>query len=315
MNETKDKLKWNSPIVITLLTAVVGIIGTSAGSVFQGYHENVLARQKSESALIFEALKPKDPQERAKYLKFLVDAGLVDSLDITKLKKLIDDPNLIPGLSPKLEIASGKDILSSKYSEAGGISATVKNTWISFPKDSKNAVALSRLYQSGRVIAFGHDDALEPKDMLKKSLNWLSDDGKNKSIAFTSGHCEWVPVRLSKDSKDHLYGKLSSWNYQVKEIPNVINEKDLRDVGVLVIGNAWGDISDQEINVIEQFVTNGGGLFLTGLGWSWKEYSINNELQCEGQNDRQEPGRLYTYPMNRVVQPFGASWNEVIIKK
>jgi hypothetical protein len=65
----------------------------------------------------------------------------------------------------------------------------------------------------------------------------------------------------------------------------------LANFDVLVVGTAWGDFTDAELDSIQQFVISGGGLFITGLGWSW----VNPDL-----------GRtLDNYPMNRIATRFG----------
>jgi hypothetical protein len=63
---------------------------------------------------------------------------------------------------------------------------------------------------------------------------------------------------------------------------------------VVLIGNAWGDFSQQEIDALKSFVSSGGGLLLMGLGWSWEPYN---------------PGKtLDDYPMNKIGEVFGIRW-------
>ena len=60
------------------------------------------------------------------------------------------------------------------------------------------------------------------------------------------------------------------------------------------MGNAWGDFKKSEINAVEDFVKNGGNLFVVGDGQSWQETGKD----------------ILTYPMNRLVESYDMKWIE-----
>ena len=47
-----------------------------------------------------------------------------------------------------------------------------------------------------------------------------------------------------------------------------------------------------------------------GLGWSWQRNSVQPGYACEGQNSGQNVDDGETYPMNRILAPFGAQWSD-----
>ncbi|MBO3840674.1 MAG: hypothetical protein QXJ72_08125 [Thermoproteota archaeon] len=149
----------------------------------------------------------------------------------------------------------------------------------------------------GRVIAFGHDgfltnEALELFDNKKFGNNvvdWLDKLGRKK-ILVTTGHREWY----GGDNFNSFKSELERRGYNVIRFSGAISQSILSDVGVVLIGNAWGELSPSEINVLREFVEGGGGLFLMGLGWSWEPYN---------------PGKtLDDYPMNKIGGLFGIRW-------
>lgn len=311
----RKKSKWESPIIITVATAVIGLIGTAAGAVLQGFHETNLSRQKFESSLIFKALEPSDALERANYLKFLIDAGLVNSLDVKKIEDLASNPERLPSSSPELGLASSTDILSSPWSLPGGIEVDDQEKWDSW-EDGGVSFAVSRKYKLGNVIAFGHDDILKGSGNLKnlkQSFMWLSKPSGKNIIAFSTDHCEWFPNRTNRTEVENLYYALQDWGYEVKIISESINDDSLDDVGVLVVGNAWGNIPETEINAIEKFVSKGGGFMAVGLGWSWGQ-SDQEQLKCHLPSYGENANDLSTYPMNRVFASYGARWTGKIIE-
>jgi hypothetical protein len=132
------------------------------------------------------------------------------------------------------------------------------------------------------------------------------------SVFIASGHCEWLPTRARAWA---LPGQLSDWGYAVQEIPGSITDGWLANAGVLIIGNAWGDLTADEVKAIERFVANGGGLLAAGLGWSWVDQSTEPDMTCAGQAEGQSIDDLRTYPMNRVVAPYAMSWSGEAIER
>jgi hypothetical protein len=156
------------------------------------------------------------------------------------------------------------------------------------------------LYGKGRFITVGHDGLLRDESALNfdnpafilNAFNWMNDNG-SKVIKMTSGHAEWVnagntPVFQTLVTQD---------GFQVMNLPGTITASSLTDVDILVIGNAWSTISPAEITAIHDFVSNGGGLFMLGLGWSYMAFV----------------GPLSDYAMNQIASPMGVEWIDGVI--
>lgn len=111
--ETKAKIEldkrgvwFSSPLLIGLFSAVFGILGTGIGAALQGYSNLQLERQKFESSLIQKALEIKDRKEAAKTLLFLVNSGVIQSLDKAKIRKIAENSEQLPALTQLLVAAA-----------------------------------------------------------------------------------------------------------------------------------------------------------------------------------------------------------------
>jgi hypothetical protein len=150
---------------------------------------------------------------------------------------------------------------------------------------------------SGRVVALGDENfwinealgLLDNKKFGNNVVDWL-DGLSTKKILITTGHREWV----GGSNFDDLKSELETLGYTVTRLPGVLTSASLSGIGVVMIGNAWGMISQSEVETLQTFVTSGGGLLLMGLGWSWEPYN---------------PGlTLDDYPMNVLGEVFGVRW-------
>jgi Circadian oscillating protein COP23 len=120
--ETKVQLEINhrniwftSPLLIGLASALFGLLGTALGAVLQGQSNfqlekhkleasSQLERQKFEFSLILKALESKDKlilmgsdrKEAAKKLAFLVNLGVIKTVNLNAIKKLVDNPDDLP---------------------------------------------------------------------------------------------------------------------------------------------------------------------------------------------------------------------------
>jgi hypothetical protein len=91
-----------------------------------------------------------------------------------------------------------------------------------------------------------------------------------------------------------LGGLLCSNGFTLASVPAPINMTGLAAASVLIIGNAWGDFTTNEIETVHQFVSDGGGLLLAGLGWSWLAYHPGTTLE--------------DYPMTKMAAPYQVGW-------
>jgi hypothetical protein len=98
---------FKSPHNAPVLVAVLGLIAAGASAAIAWYSSTQLERSKFEYALIQKALEIKDRREAAKNLKFLVDVGVIKSLDSQKITSLAADPESLPTYSSSAPISAG----------------------------------------------------------------------------------------------------------------------------------------------------------------------------------------------------------------
>lgn len=86
-------------LLVTIITLMVGLAGTAFGAILQGRFNAQLERQKFESTLIEKALNTDDQSEAARRLLFLLDTGVIQSLDGNKIRnKAEKQPAQLPVL-------------------------------------------------------------------------------------------------------------------------------------------------------------------------------------------------------------------------
>lgn len=98
-----------SPLLGTILVALIGLIGTGIGSLIGGYNNLQLEKEKLRSSLILKAIETQDPESAINFLKLLKDVKLVTDLDTT-IDKWGKDKNSIPLRPPQEEITIFEDI-------------------------------------------------------------------------------------------------------------------------------------------------------------------------------------------------------------
>ena len=160
-----------------------------------------------------------------------------------------------------------------------------------------STVAMASSLGSGRVVALGHDGFLineaivlyDNKKFGDNIIAWL-DKQNLKTILLTTGHSEWQGGANSDSFKLELEPK----GYTVTRYSGSISSSALSGISVVIVGNAWGAITQQEILALQNFVSGGGGLLLMGLGWSWEPYNQGSTLD--------------DYPMNQLGEVFGIRW-------
>jgi hypothetical protein len=159
------------------------------------------------------------------------------------------------------------------------------------------AVGMAGEHGQGRFAALGHDgffsnEALLLFDNLPLARNlfaWLSAPSGRQTVRVAIGHQEWFG---EVEEMASLFTSLEGQGYLASTLDGTIDAAALATTGVLLVGNAWGDMTPDEVSAIGGFVQGGGGVLLLGLGWSWLAYQ----------------GALEQYPMNAVGGVFGLRW-------
>lgn len=78
-------------------TAIVGLVAVAVGASLQGYWATRLERTKFESTIVQDALKrTTNKQEVAKDLSFLIDTGVVRTLNIAAIRGYASTPERLP---------------------------------------------------------------------------------------------------------------------------------------------------------------------------------------------------------------------------
>jgi hypothetical protein len=160
-------------------------------------------------------------------------------------------------------------------------------------------VGIASKYGNGRVIALGHDGFLEDSNIIildnekftTNAIAWLDKNVKKKAL-ISVGHSEW----LNSSNTAILSSLLTNMGFSVNYYSGTFSSSTLNDVGLVIIGAAWSDFTNNEIENLKNYVQNGNGLFLLGVGWSWVPYHPGTTID--------------DYPMNKLGREFGIKWIE-----
>ena len=209
----------------------------------------------------------------------------------------------------------------NQKSVPGEIKVSDDDAWIKLSEsEEKKIFSMLRDYGDGKVFVAGHGSVLTRVNspiLLRSAVGWLNLSNDEGKILISSGHCE-IASLIKKNPYGlpalKLQNQLQEWEYTVNNISAPIDETKLREGNILVIGNAWGNFTQSEIDAVENFVKNGGSLLVVGSGWPWRKYSdpdVNpNNDPCRGQTVGQNIKDISTYPMNRLVEPYKMQWTE-----
>ena len=173
----------------------------------------------------------------------------------------------------------------------------------------KPPLVMAREYENyGRVISIGHEgyftgSNIDRYDNLQLGLNsikWLDKD-ETKKILF-----DWRSLQWGQDIyQNGLINSLRVEGYTVDvfdgEVEGDVSAEYLANYGIYMICTSWASFTQGEIDAIVKYVQqDGGGLFLTGLGWSWVAYHPESTID--------------EYPMNVIATNFGMEFFDDIIQ-
>ena len=143
-------------------------------------------------------------------------------------------------------------------------------------------------YQNGKVIAIAHEGLLSNNSIqsydnltfITNAIDWLNSG--NKRVTLKQG---WI----NNNNISTLKNTLIADNYTFNTLSGNLTSASLANTDVLILGNDWNGTQPylaDELTALNNFVANGGSIFIAGLGWSW-------------------PNALNLYPMNEVANLFG----------
>ena len=196
-------------------------------------------------------------------------------------------------------------------------------TWSPIIRKGEQVFAALREFEQGRIFATSHGSVIgdtrlleakysDSQEFVKTSLKWLNGRNGKYRILVSSEHCEVLTVSKN-EGLSRWKKQFEEWNYTVNEISAPITDTKLKEADILIIGNAWGNFTQEEIEVVKKFVSRGGGLLAVAIGWDWKNFNFNNpdwekHLNCKDNKSGQNPNNPSTHPMNRLFEPFDLQW-------
>lgn len=198
-----------------------------------------------------------------------------------------------------------------RSADPGALEMDVPASWVVLMQRRDLVFAAARDYGDGRIMAVAHDGVLSgpastrADGFLRRTLAWLKGPRGAQIVVVAAGHCEWLP---NDEPHWRLPALMRDWGHDVVVAEGALDDTVLADAGVLIVGNAWGDFSADEIAAVERFARRGGGVLAAGLGWSWMQDGAADDMSCPGMIAQQDVTDLATYPMNRLARAFGARW-------
>jgi len=195
----------------------------------------------------------------------------------------------------------------------------------------ESSIVMSSEYGEGKVLAFGHEGFLinivsslgdlrgsdsattgntefDNDDFLMEAINWFGSP-VYRDVKITTNHNEFAAWHELEAFRDVLV----QMGYIPSLIEGEITSSELSDTGILILGNAWGEINDNEISAVHNFVEAGGGLIMAGLGWSWLSYADDPNWTSALSDKPGEEPTLENYPMNKVAKAFGIQWADGVV--
>lgn len=157
-----------------------------------------------------------------------------------------------------------------------GLVAGGASSWISTPCDARTLggpaplVAAARSWGSGRIIFTSRDwssNLANNATFRANAATWLA-NGRPGPLVWTTGHQEWH----GSSSGSVLPSLAASMGRSSYGLGGTVTASSLANVAVLYVLDPWANFTDNERTAILNWVSNGGGLWVTALGWSWNAY-------------------------------------------
>ncbi|MFK7893475.1 MAG: toll/interleukin-1 receptor domain-containing protein [Granulosicoccus sp.] len=167
----------------------------------------------------------------------------------------------------------------------------------------------------GRVFAVAHNGVLQSDSnnhtLLKHVLRWMSGySAISKPVLYSVGHCEVVSLNSDYNLPEKLIREETGLDlFAIRDLDDT---EKLNNSSALIIGNAWGELTDAEIQAVVSYVNNGGNLIMAGLLWSWEAYKNGSNFNpCSFQPESLAEGLAIeqdVYPMQALGQRLGITW-------
>ncbi|MFN0148624.1 MAG: TIR domain-containing protein [Dehalococcoidia bacterium] len=156
------------------------------------------------------------------------------------------------------------------------------------PRTAEFAACKARL-----APALQADNLVFADNALRWVLSSFTCDGSSITIAIFE---EFESLANTRELAAMLNRR--GWDYKRLDPSRPLADQ-LECVDALIWGNVW-EATDQQLFEVVQYVRDGGGLLLGGLGWSWVQ---------AGPGSPSAPPSLETYPANRLAAAFGFAFS------
>ncbi|MEZ5460292.1 caspase family protein [Dokdonella sp.] len=187
------------------------------------------------------------------------------------------------------------------------VAEAMQSEWEPFVFRGSSVFALRSSHAGGKIVALSHDELPVDEIFMDYVLGWMLDGKDDATFLVSTSHCEVITYEI-----ENVLARSQFSNSSIREI------SDLSTIGsgdpstVLLVGNAWSAFSEAEIEAVERFVRQGGGLVVAGIGWSWNQFNGQPNFAtqfCEAHpSSVGKTASTDSYPMNNLMKPLGLSW-------
>ncbi|MFN0205505.1 MAG: M60 family metallopeptidase, partial [Planctomycetota bacterium] len=125
----------------------------------------------------------------------------------------------------------------------------------------------------GRIVAFGHGGYFESAGVADTGTllsNAIRFAARNRSSA-----PEKLKIGILENKK--ICNDMKAFGYNIKNIAGEPLAESLAALDAFIVDPF--NASDADVQVIQQYVENGGGLLVTGLGWGWLQLHPGKTLE------------------------------------
>ena len=158
-------------------------------------------------------------------------------------------------------------------------------------------------YEKGRVVIFGHDQLIRSdffnaddnnRTLCLNLVAWLSRKtatGENKPRdeirVVVIGELEMIAFLITRGVKADFFRTLTDEAIPDRYDVLIINAERIRS---------------EDVEKIDQFVKNGGGLMTSATGWGWQQLNPNGNLKT-------------TFAGNQLTAPMGLVWTDMTLPR
>ena len=180
---------------------------------------------------------------------------------INALKKASSKVMAVAFFTPQTPSDTARQLLTDFKANSGG------NFDFKFinPVDDPIAAQTAKITQDGSIVVQlgGRQEVVKSttEQELTAAIIRLSASGQ-KVVYFLTGHGEYDPNGSDNTSLGQVKAAMEAKSYVVKQLSLITDHKIPDDAAVIIVSGAQKPVSTDEVNLIKDFVTRGGGLIV-----------------------------------------------------